>query len=132
MSDFWKTISIALIAVILGLTVGKEERDIAAVLSVMVCCIAANAAVTYLEPVLDLLWEIQQLCNIPDGLLSSLLKAVGIALIAELAAMVCTDAGNGSLGKMLQILGGAAVLSLSVPMFRSLMTMIREMIGEVW
>ena len=46
MSDFWKTISIALIAVILGLTVGKEERDIAAVLSVMVCCIAANAAVT--------------------------------------------------------------------------------------
>ena len=51
--------------------------------------------------------------------------------ITMLSATVCTDAGNASLGKMLQILGGAAVLSLSVPMFRALMTMIREMIGEL-
>ena len=131
MSDFWKTVAVALVAVILGLAVEKGEKDIAAVLGVMVCCIAAGVAVNYLEPVLDLLWELQQLCNLPDGLLSVLIKAVGIALVAELSATVCTDAGNASLGKMLQILGGAAVLSLSVPMFRALMTMIREMIGEL-
>ncbi|MGM9660677.1 MAG: SpoIIIAC/SpoIIIAD family protein [Faecousia sp.] len=131
MSEFWKTVAVALVAVILGLAVEKGEKDIAAVLGVMVCCIAAGVAVNYLEPVLDLLWELQQLCNLPDGLLSVLIKAVGIALVAELSATVCTDAGNASLGKMLQILGGAAVLSLSVPMFRALMTMIREMIGEL-
>lgn len=131
MSDFWKTVAVALVAVIFGLAVEKGEKDIAAVLGVMVCCIAAGVAVNYLEPVLDLLWELQQLCNLPDGLLLLLIKAVGIALVAELSATVCTDAGNASLGKMLQLLGGAAVLSLSVPMFRALMTMIREMIGEL-
>ncbi|MGM9585666.1 MAG: SpoIIIAC/SpoIIIAD family protein [Faecousia sp.] len=131
MSDFWKTISVALLAVILGLAVGKEEKDIAAVLSVTVCCIAAAVAIAYLEPVLDLLWELQSECCLPEGLLPVLMKAVGVALVAELSATVCSDAGNTALGKILQILGCAAVLSLSVPIFRTLMTMIREMIGAI-
>ena len=58
-----------------------------------------------------------------------LLNAVGIALVAELSASVFADAGNGLLGRILQMLGGAVVLSLSVPMFRTLMTIINEMIG---
>lgn len=131
MSEFWKTTSVILLAVILSLSVGKQERDIATVLSVAACCIAATAAVTYLEPVLDFLWETQQLCNLPEGLVGVLFKAVGIALVAELSATVCADAGNASLGKILQILGSAVVLSLAVPMFRTLMTLIKEMIGTL-
>ena len=129
MSEFWKTTSIVLLTVILGLAVGKTERDISAVLSLVAACIAAGVAVTILEPVLDYLWELQRLCDLPEGLVSVLLKAAGIALVAELSSAVCTDAGNALLGRMLQILGGAVVLSLSVPMFRTLMTIIKEMIG---
>ena len=129
MSEFWKTTSIVLLTVILGLAVGKTERDISAVLSLVAACIAAGVVVTILEPVLDYLWELQRLCDLPDGLISTLLKAVGIALVAELSAAVCAYAGNALLGRMLQILGGTVVLSLSVPMFRTLMTIIKEMIG---
>ena len=128
MSEFWKTTSIVLLTVILGLAVGKTERDISAVLSLVAACIAAGVAVTILEPVLNYLWELQRLCDLPEGLVSVLLKAVGIALVAELSSAVCTDAGSASLGKVLQILGGALVLSLSVPMFRTLMTIIKELI----
>ncbi|MDO5545215.1 MAG: stage III sporulation AC/AD family protein [Eubacteriales bacterium] len=128
MSEFWKTTSLILLTVVLSLAVGKTERDISAVLGMTALCIAACTAVTILEPVLDYLVELQRLFNLPDGLVSVLLKAVGIALVAELSATVCTDAGNASLGKMLQILGGAAVLSLSVPMFRTLMTIIKEIL----
>lgn len=131
MSEFWKSTSLILLTVVLSLAVGKTERDISAVLGMVALCIAACAAVTILEPVLDYLWELQNLFSLPDGLISVLLKAVGIALVAELSATVCADAGNASLGKMLQILGGAVVLSLSVPMFRTLMTIIKEMIGGV-
>ena len=129
MSEFWKTTSIVLLTVILGLAVGKTERDISAVLSLVAACIAAGVAVTILEPVLNYLWELQRLYDLPEGLVSVLLKAVGIALVAELSSAVCADAGNALLGRMLQILGGAVVLSLSVPMFRTLMTIIKEMIG---
>ena len=129
MDDFWKTTALVLLTVILSLSLDKTERDISAVMGIVALCIAACAAVTILNPVLNYLVELQRLFQLPDSLVSILMKAVGIALVAELSATICADAGNASLGKMLQILGGAAVLTLSVPMFRTLMTIIKEMIG---
>lgn len=131
MSEFLKIVSLVLLTVVLGLSVGKTEKDISAVLGMVSLCIAACAAVTVLEPVLDYLVELRRDFNLPDELVSTLLKAVGIALTAELSAAVCTDAGSASLGKILQILGGAVVLSLSIPMFRTLMTIIKEMTGGI-
>ena len=129
MDDFWKTTALVLLTVILGLSLDKTERDISAVMGIVALCVAACAAVTIQSPVLDYLVELQRLFQLPDSLVGILMKAVGIALVAELSSTICADAGNASLGKMLQILGGAAVLTLSVPMFRTLMTIIREMIG---
>ena len=129
MDDFWKTTALVLLTVILSLSLDKTERDISAVMGIVALCIAACAAVTILNPVLNYLVELQRLFHLPDDLISILMKAVGIALVAELSASICADAGNASLGKMLQILGGAAVLTLSVPMFRTLMTIIKEMLG---
>ena len=129
MDDFWKTTALVLLTVILSLSLDKTERDISAFMGIVALCIAACAAVTILNPVLNYLVELQRLFHLPDDLISILMKAVGIALVAELSASICADAGNASLGKMLQILGGAAVLTLSVPMFRTLMTIIKEMIG---
>ena len=131
MSEFLKIVSLVLLTVVLGLSVGKTEKDISAVLGMVSLCIAACAAVTVLEPVLDYLVELRRVFNLPDELVSTLLKAVGIALMAEISAAVCTDAGSASLGKILQILGGAVVLSLSIPMFRTLMTIIKEMTGGI-
>lgn len=131
MSEFWKTASLILITTILSLSVGKTEQDISVVLGMVALCIGTCAAVTILEPVLDYLRELQNTFRLPEDLINVLLKAVGITLAAELSAAVCSDAGNTSLAKTLQILGGAVVLSLSVPVFRTLMLIIKEMIGSV-
>lgn len=131
MSEFWKASSLILLTVILSLSVGRTERDLAAVLGMVALCIGGCAAVTILEPVLDYLRELQFDFHLPQELVSALLKAVGITLAAELSAAVCSDAGNTSLGKTLQILGNAVVLSLSIPIFRALMLIIKEMMGNV-
>ena len=52
-------------------------------------------------------------------------------MVTELSATVCLDAGRGAMGKILQFLGSAVVLSLSIPVFRELLTMIREMVGQL-
>lgn len=128
MNEFLKIVSLVLLTVVLGLAVGKTEKDLSVVLGMVSLCIAACATVTVLEPVLDYLVELRHVFNLPDELVNVLLKAVGIALIAELSSAVCTDAGSASLGKVLQILGGALVLSLSIPVFRTLMTIIKELV----
>ena len=59
MTEFWKAAAMILIAVVLGLAVGKREKDISVLLTMAVCCMTAMIAVSYLEPVLDFLWELE-------------------------------------------------------------------------
>lgn len=131
MGMFWKAAAAVLIAVVLELTLGKREKDIGTLLSIGVCCMVGMIAFSYLEPVLDLLRELEALGDLQGDLLGILLKALGISLVAEVAGMVCGDAGNSSLGKTVQMLGGAVILYLSIPVFRSLLELIQRILGEV-
>lgn len=131
MGLFWKAAGAVLIAVVLGLSLGKQEKDFAVLLTLAVCCMVMAIAVSYLEPVLDFLRELEALGDLQGDMLGVLLKAVGIGLVAEIAGMVCTDAGNGSLGKQLQMLGSAAILYLSIPIFSALLSLIQEILGEL-
>lgn len=131
MAEFWKAAAAVLLAVILGLAIGKQEKDLSVLLTMAVCCMVAMIAVSYLEPVLDLMWELESIGSLQGGMLGILLKTVGIALVAELAGMICNDAGNASLGKTLQMLGSALILYLSVPIFNALLTLIRDILGEL-
>lgn len=130
MSLFWKAAAVVLLAVVLGLSLGKQ-KDIGVLLTMAVCCMVAMIAIFYLEPVLDFLRELETLGDLQGDMLGILLKAVGIGLVSEIAGLVCTDAGNGSLGKTLQMLGSAVILYLSLPIFTAMLELIREILREL-
>ena len=130
MSLFWKAAAAVLLAVVLGLSLGKQ-KDIGVLLTMAVCCMVAMIAISYLEPVLDFLRELETLGDLQGDMLGILLKAVGIGLVSEIAGLVCNDAGNGSLGKTLQMLGSAVILYLSLPIFTALLELIREILREL-
>ena len=131
MDNFWKTTALILITVVLCNLICKQEKDIAVLLSMIACCIAIMAAVSYLNPILDFLQELEKFGQIEEGFLSVLIKAVGIGFVSEIAGMICTDAGNSSLGKTVHMLGTAGILYLSLPVFRTLVTMIQEILGHI-
>ena len=130
MALFWKAAAAVLLAVILGLALDRQ-KDFTVLLTMAVCCMAAMIALSYLEPVLDFLRELEALGDLQGDTLGILLKAVGIGLVSEIAGMVCSDAGNGSLGKTLQMLGSAAILYLSLPVFSALLELVREIWREI-
>ena len=131
MGYFWKATAAVLMAVILSLALEKQGKDFSVILTLAVCGMAASAAFLYLEPVLDFLWELEAMADLREDMLGILLKAVGIGLVAELASVICTDGGNASLGKQMQLLGSAAILYISLPVFRSLLQLIQRILGEV-
>ena len=131
MELFWKAAAGTLITAVLGLAVGKWNKDMGLLLSMAATCMIAVAAVVYLEPVLDFLRKLQALGDLQGDMLGILLKAVGIGLVSEIAGMVCADAGNSSLAKSVQMLGGAVILWLSIPIFNALLELIREILGNV-
>ena len=126
MALYLKCAGAALVGVVLALMLGRKEMGL--VLTAAVCAMIALAAAEYLEPVMVLLRRLEELGQLDGSMVGILLKCVGIGLITEIAGMVCTDSGNGSMAKALQLLGTAAVLWLAVPLFDGLLTLIQEIL----
>lgn len=129
MELYFKGAAGILLAAVLGLALQKQEKDLSVVLTAAVIAMAAVLMLRLLEPVLELLRQLEQVGNLRSDALELLLKAAGIGLTAEVAGLVCADAGNAALAKMLRLLGTAAILCLSVPMFTALLECITEMVG---
>ena len=118
-------------AVIMWIILSKQGKEYALLLSLGACCLVLLVMFRFLEPVLDLLRQLQTLGNLQPEWLSVMLKAVGIGLVVEMGALICSDAGNAALGKTLQILGAAAVLWLSIPLMNSLVELLQEILGGI-
>ena len=131
MELFWKAAALTLIAGILSLTLKKQDKEYSLLVSIAACLMVTAITVTYLKPVFSILSELEALGDLRADMLSILIKALGVALSSEISSMICTDAGNASLSKAIQLLGGAVILYLSVPMFSTLMDLIQKIVGEL-
>lgn len=131
MEPFWKAAALALIAAVLSLTLKNQDKEYALLLSIAACLMVTAITVTYLEPVFAFVKELEMLGDLHGDMLAILIKALGVGLASEIASMICTDAGNASLTKAIQLLGGAVILYLSVPMFSALIDLIQKIVGEL-
>ena len=128
MSVFLKATACVLVCVVLCLTLSKQTKDLSTLLALAVCCIVMTAAVTYLEPVVSFFGKLQTIGDLDRDMLRILLKAVGMGFLAEIAALICTDAGNAALGKALKLLASAVILWISLPLFDSLIELVDEIL----
>lgn len=131
MDLFYKITAAALVTTVLTLVVRREEKDFALLLTMAGCAMAGMVLLTFLEPVLSFLSTLQTMGDLSGEMLLILMKAVGVGLVAEIAGMVCTDGGNASLGKVIQLVGSAVILWLSLPIFQMLMDLMIRILGEV-
>lgn len=128
MEAVWKVCAIAVLTVILGAAVGKTEKDIAVVLSVAACCVVILAAMGYFSQVLTFLRGINSSLESGNPYLEALVKIAGVALLTELICLISADAGNSSLGKAIQILGNAVILTQSLPILESFFQIVQEIL----
>ncbi len=131
MTLFLKAAALAMVSAILCMVVGKQEKDFGLLISIAACTMIMAAASKYLEPVFSFIQRLEGLGNLKGDMLKILTRVLGIGIISEIASMVCTDAGNATLSKTIQLLGSAVILYLSIPMFTSLIDMIEEILGAI-
>lgn len=129
MGLYWKAAAAVLLAVVMILALGR--KDLGLLLGLAVCVMVCLAALEYLEPVTEFLQTLEDLGGLDGNMIRILLKAVGIGLLTEIAGLVCTDSGNGSLAKALQLLGTAVILWMALPLFTSLLELIQEILGNL-
>lgn len=131
MAEYLQWTALILIGLILSMVLGRQSRDMSLLLTLAVCVLVCLGALEFLEPVTALLRELRQLGELDTEAVSILLKAAGIGLLSELAGLLCADAGENALGKVLQILSNAAILWLSLPLFRQIIGLIGEVLAKI-
>ena len=131
MELFLQATAAVLLAVILFLVLNGHSKELALLLTLAVCCAVIVAAGRFLQPLFEFLDNLQQIGHLDNAYLDTLLKVVGIGFLAEIAALVCSDAGNATLGKSLQMLATCVIFWLSVPLLTSLLELIEDILGGV-
>ena len=131
MSGYIQGVAGALIAVVLCCVLAKSGKDMTLLLSLAACSMILLTGISYLKPVMELVSTLAQVSDLDGQWLGAVLKTVGIGLIAQMAGLICADAGNSALAKAVEILAAAAVLWLSIPMVQALLELVQEMTGSL-
>lgn len=77
--------------------------------------------VSKLETIMNTLKQIQGYIKINNIYLSTLMKMIGIAYVAEFASGICKDSGFGSIGNQIEIFGKLSILAVSMPILLALL-----------
>ncbi|MBQ7329221.1 MAG: stage III sporulation AC/AD family protein [Oscillospiraceae bacterium] len=131
MSVFWKTAAGILTAIILWINLNQSNKDTSVLMTLAVCAMAMMAAASFLQPVVSFVDKLQDIGKLDAGLVSTVLKVVGVGIITEIAALICKDAGNESMGKALQFVSAGVVLWISIPLFEKLLALLDKILGGV-
>lgn len=127
MQLFLKVAAAILITVVLCLTLEKQSKDLAFLLSIVVCVMTVTAAVSLLKPILEFFEKLGSTGKLDPEMIRILLKAVGVGILSEITSMLCADSGNSALGRSIRILGVGLILVLALPLFECLL----ELIGSI-
>ena len=94
MELYFKGAAGILLAAVLGLALQKQEKDLSAVLTAAVIAMAAVLMLRLLEPVTELLRQLEQVGNLRSDALELLLKAAEAQVAAVLSSFVTTGKGG--------------------------------------
>lgn len=123
--------ALVIVAAIMNQLLSKQGKDFALLLTLAVCCTVAVVAMEFLQPVLEFTRQLQQLASLDQDALSILIRAAGIGIITELTQLICADAGEKSLGKVLQLVGTAAIVYLSLPLMSGFLELMENVLGNI-
>lgn len=129
MEQFLQAVGLAVIGAVLALVLGKHTKEMSILLT-MGCAVGIVVlAFHFLEPVVDLVTELRLLGELQQEHVSILLKAAGMSLLTEFACGVCEDVGQSTLGKMVRFCGNGALVYIGLPLLRSVVEILKELLG---
>ena len=131
MDIFWKAIGGTLVATVFSLVLSKRNPDMGILLNLAVSTMLLLLGLGFLKPVLDFFRTLETVGALDPENLGVLTKAAALGMVTQLASMLCQDAGNGALGKGLEMLGVSAVLWVSLPLFSGLLELLQNILEHI-
>jgi len=126
--EIFQIVAIGLVAAILSVLIKNDKPEIGMYISLVAGIIIFLFIAAKLQSVIEILSQLANKINIDSIYLSTILKIVGIAYIAEFGAQVCKDAGEGVMASKIEFSGKILIMVMAVPILVSLMDLIINMV----
>ncbi|QUH26647.1 stage III sporulation protein AD [Serpentinicella alkaliphila] len=122
--EIFQIVAIGLVATILSVIVKKQNPEIGIYISIVTGILIFLFVISRLQAVLVILNQLSSQIQIDDIYLTTILKIVGIAYVAEFGSQICKDAGEGVIASKIEFAGKILIMFLAVPILVSLMDLI--------
>ena len=128
MDTYLKSISIAVVGICICLILSKNAKDYSNLVAIILCCALCVSVIVLLEPIIEFMLRLENIAGNNTGWLKILLKTVGLSVIGETVSLICNDAGQTAVGKMIQLLTTIAILWTSLPLIQNLIELISSIL----
>ncbi|MBJ6364245.1 stage III sporulation protein AD [Paenibacillus sp. GCM10012307] len=108
-------VGIGLIATILTLVIREQKPIFAFVLAAFTGIYLFLFLIGKIDAVMKVLENLANRSGIPSVYMSTILKIIGIAYIAEFGAQIVRDAGQDSIASKIEFAGKVLILVMAVP-----------------
>lgn len=117
-----------IVGAILISIVRKQSSALALTLSLACCCLLGVSLLSFVRPLVAFADRLRETAGLSNAFLMPLLKAVAIGLITEIAASVCSDTGESSLSRLIQLCGAAAALYCALPLMQAVLELVESLL----
>ena len=121
----------AIAAAALSVILRQYNKEYSLYISLAVSIIIFLAIIGSITPVVELIQELSSFSKIEPQYLSSLLKALSISYITQLASDCCKDSGENAIASKIDLAGKIAILLISVPLFDAIIGIVKDLIIDV-
>lgn len=126
--EITKVVFFAIFSTILIVILKEERKEFALILSIISGVLILIFSVVKINPIVSMLYSLAEKSGINSDYLVIILKVTAMAYLVEFGKNICIDAGASSVGTKLEIAGKILIVSISLPVFSSLITLITELV----
>ena len=123
-----KIAAAALLATAVILLLRRSNPELSVPLGAAVCAFGIFAVTGALQPVKELLDEVERLSGLSAAYFLPVLKCVGIGIAAKTASDLCRDGGQSAMAGAVELGGTAAALFVSLPLLRSFLDLLQDLL----
>lgn len=121
--------AIGVIAAVFCTLIREQNKSLASILSLISCIGILAAGLYFIDPVMDIIVQLETLSNLDKKTIAPLIKVVGIGIVTQLASDICQDAGESALGKSVELSGSFLALYASLPLLSMVLQLITDLLG---
>ncbi len=123
-----KAVVVGALTAITALLIKRASPEISLALALAGTALVVALALRLMSEFKEIVTMASDLSGLSPAVISPVMKCVGLGIVTRIGSDVCKDAEQTALASSVELAGAAAAMFVALPLFKTLVTMVGEMI----